>query len=400
MASNSLAGLRSLAKGLSESVLSLSFNIVGIAAGAIIASSFDVVRSISWALLLYPGILSVRGALGGLYAGRLSTALHVGDIRPRLFDNTATSGILLDSVNALTLISSVAMGSVALIVNLLFFNASLNDAFWIMLVIIATMAASIVLITPSTFLISVYSYRKGLDPDVVVYPIISTIADVIVTICYILVLRSTLLSYSWVLLGLLDLVFVLFVVHNIRKNVREREFVKTIREFIITLAVVSVIVNITGVALGRISDRIGSRPEVYAIYPALIDTVGDVGSIIGSTATTKLNLGTLTASMRSLGNHVHEVLYGWVGSIIMFTAYAGISAITYGPILFWSLARAVLLMNVMVIPVIVLISFLVGIITFRRGLDPDNFIIPFETSLADGLTTAFLFLALVWGYGV
>jgi len=199
---------------------------------------------------------------------------------------------------------------------------------------------------------------------------------------------------------MLDLVFVLFVVRNIRRNTREREYVKTIREFIVTLAVVTVIVNITGIALGRISDRIGSRPEVYAIYPALIDTVGDVGSIIGSTATTKLSLGTLTASMRSLGDHLNEVLYGWVASIIMFTVYAGISAVVYGPSLFWSLTRSVLLMNVMVIPIIALVSFLVGIITFRRGLNPDNFIIPFETSLADGLTTASLFLALVWGYGV
>jgi len=43
------------------------------------------------------------------------------------------------------------------------------------------------------------------------------------------------------------------------------------------------------------------------------------------------------------------------------------------------------------------VSFSVGITTFRLGLDPDNFVIPFETSLADSLTTVILyFMIMLW----
>jgi len=41
------------------------------------------------------------------------------------------------------------------------------------------------------------------------------------------------------------------------------------------------------------------------------------------------------------------------------------------------------------------ISFTVAILTYRRGWDPDNFVIPIESSLADTVTSVFLFIALV-----
>jgi cation transporter-like permease len=43
---------------------------------------------------------------------------------------------------------------------------------------------------------------------------------------------------------------------------------------------------------------------------------------------------------------------------------------------------------------IILIAYTTAILTFKRGLDPDNFVIPIESSLADSLTTISLFAAL------
>jgi len=37
---------------------------------------------------------------------------------------------------------------------------------------------------------------------------------------------------------------------------------------------------------------------------------------------------------------------------------------------------------------------MVAVLTFQRGLDPDNFVIPIESSLADGITTISLLAAL------
>jgi cation transporter-like permease len=40
------------------------------------------------------------------------------------------------------------------------------------------------------------------------------------------------------------------------------------------------------------------------------------------------------------------------------------------------------------------IAYTVAIYTFRRGWNPDNFVIPIESSLADTLTTAAIIIAL------
>ena len=166
---------------------------------------------------------------------------------------------------------------------------------------------------------------------------------------------------------------------------------ETIREFVITLICVSLIVNYTGNVLKSISQRIGSTPGIYAVYPAIIDTVGDVGSIIGSTATTKLSLGLIGSSFSDIRGHFREISYGWIGSLLMFSLYSVISSTIFGSTDFSKLISTTLLTNLIVIPIIGLISFLVGIITFKRGLNPDNFIIPIETSLADSITTYVLY---------
>ncbi|RLI21271.1 hypothetical protein DRO45_02540, partial [Candidatus Bathyarchaeota archaeon] len=41
------------------------------------------------------------------------------------------------------------------------------------------------------------------------------------------------------------------------------------------------------------------------------------------------------------------------------------------------------------------ISYAVSILTFQKGLDPDNFVIPVESALADSITSIALLVALV-----
>jgi len=51
--------------------------------------------------------------------------------------------------------------------------------------------------------------------------------------------------------------------------------------------------------------------------------------------------------------------------------------------------------NIIAVAAIVLLSYGVAILTFQRGLDPDNFVIPLESSLADSMTSIALLVALI-----
>ena len=59
--------IKRLVRGLGQSTLSLSFNIGGLLAGVLLNIYFDVFSITSWALILFPRVLSTRGAIGGVF---------------------------------------------------------------------------------------------------------------------------------------------------------------------------------------------------------------------------------------------------------------------------------------------------------------------------------------------
>lgn len=163
------------------------------------------------------------------------------------------------------------------------------------------------------------------------------------------------------------------------------------------MILVTIIVNVTGLFLKEIKTSIGSNPEVYVVYPALIDTIGDVGSIVGSTATTKLFTGIIRPSILQVKNHLYEIFGAWSSSIIMFTLYSGIVSLYLGfssgtPMKFLTVLLST---NLLASAVMIFFAYATAILTFRLALNPDNFVIPIESSVADTVTTISLFLSLL-----
>jgi cation transporter-like permease len=81
----------------------------------------------------------------------------------------------------------------------------------------------------------------------------------------------------------------------------------------------------------------------------------------------------------------------------MYSVYAFLSLAIQGQLSPYSLlmfAARVLTTNVIAGAIIVIVSYMVAVLTYRKGLDPDNFVIPIESSLADSITTMSLFLVL------
>jgi mgtE-like transporter len=391
--------IRGVVNEVGQSTLSLAFNLGGMLAGTLLVLYLDVFSTAPWALILFPGVLSVRGAIGGLFCGRLSTALHLGTVSARFTNNTRRFNLLVQAIIALTAGSSLLMGVTTALFSALTYGATGVDALAILSVAITTMGLSLIAISPITAVVSILSFKRGLNPDVVVYPVISTVADVIVTLCYISVLTGfTTSPLGWVVSGMVNVVFLSIAVYLLLKNHREPEFMKTVKEFLLTLVVVAGIVNLTGVILGKISHIIQNNTKVYVVYPALIDTVGDVGAIVGSTATTKLALGTVARSFSSLKQHLVEVSGAWTASLILFSLYAVVASSPEGlldPPAFWRFFAQLIITNVLAVTLIVVISFAVAIYSLKRGGDPDNFVIPIESSLADSITTTALFIALI-----
>jgi mgtE-like transporter len=387
---------------LKQSVMAYAFNIFGIAAGTIIAHYSGLFARAPWAVVIYPPILSARGVIGGLFCGRLSTALHVGTIQPRLFGNTKSFYLLFQAIVIMTLEASIMMSLIAALFR------GFGEFLGLINVFMATMALALIVISPLTLTVSFISFKHGLDPDIILYPIESTVADLLITSIYIAVLSLFLAnSLFWgYFFAFISLALLLTSAFFLVKNAREPEFIKTLKESLLTLVLVSFIVNVAGATLGKVEELIHDEEKlqpVYVVYPALIDTIGDVGAVVGSTATTKLALGTLKASFSSMKNHFMEISGAWAASLIMYFAYSISALLITGTLTPISLATFTLFLftiNILAASLIILVSYSVAILTYQKGLDPDNFEIPIESSLADSITTISLLVALVLWAGI
>ena len=381
-----------------ETSLTFSFGLGGLFAGLMLASQLGIFSLSPWVITLYPIVISAKGVGSGLLSGRLSTGLHLGTIHPRFFGNTKSFYKLIEALIVLNLVTSVTICAISLVFGYLFWGITLADFPAILAVVVATMALGL-LLAFLTIKVSFISFERGLDPDVVVYPVMSTVADIFITLCYIAVLNLFFIGALglWVT-GLACLIPVFLVFYILSKNLHEVEFIKTLKESMVTMLLVAFMVNVTGTILLGISNFVAERVEIYTIYTALIGMIGNVGSVIGSTATTKLALGLLTPSFSSMKNHAKNIFSAWAASIIMFAVLAVLSLSIHSLFSFssfYSLISVVLVANVLAVAAIAILTYSVSILTFKRGLDPDNFVIPVESSLADSVTSLALFVALL-----
>ncbi len=389
----------SFSKTFKESLLSFSFNIAGLVAGSIFASQTHIFSLSPWIIAVYPAILSARGMIGGIFTGRLSTALHLGMVNPRIFGNTRSFYKLIELVITANLVTSLFISSIAMALGFFLWRIEVTDSTSIILSVIATMALGLT-ISFFNILVSFLSFRRRLDPDIIVYPIMSTIADIIITGYYVTIINLFFLfnNIGRTLIISIDIVYLILVSFIFLRNLRDREFMGNMREILLTLLIVAFIVNLTGTFLDKISVIVKSRKEIYTVYPALIDAVGDVGSVVGSIATTRLALGLIDPTIPSIRRIKTQIFSSWVASIIIFITLSFLSLLLNGILevsTFIGLTYILLITNFIAVPIMITISYIISILAFKGGFDPDNFVIPIESSLADNVATIALLLALL-----
>ncbi|MBC7130964.1 magnesium transporter, partial [Candidatus Bathyarchaeota archaeon] len=172
---------------LGESLFSLSFDVGGLVAGGLLGYYAGLILFRSWIITIYPIVLTARGALNGVLAGRLSTGLHVELIKPSLKGNTRYYYAIISSLLALSIFISLVMSGMTALLT----GSPLGELPLIISVCISAQAITMLLTVPATSTVGFLAFKKGLDPDAMLYPISSTIADIWSTIAYIITLSAT-----------------------------------------------------------------------------------------------------------------------------------------------------------------------------------------------------------------
>ncbi|MEM2093802.1 MAG: magnesium transporter [Candidatus Bathyarchaeia archaeon] len=382
-----------------QSLLAFTFDIGGIVSGRIILLFLPLFKSSPWILALYPPILSTRGNIGGVFSGKLSTMLHIGEVEPRLRQNTIEFYSLIWATLFLSFTSTAGSGLIAFMVNYFFGNAVLDHLFLYVVIPPVTSLFAIALSIPFVSYIGVTAFRKGLDPSILLYPAMSTIDDILITVCYALVVTVTLLPGGlFAILFIAAVMCILFLHILVRRRV-EKLFKRTIVEGGSMILLSSLLGILAGVGLVGLRDEIERKPSVLMLYPALIDTLGDIGSILGTMQTTKLALGYTHSFIVTLKTTLADLVSVEVAAALIHLVFAFVTffmaGVTSLPSELYILLKIALMSNLLSFMFISVLSLLVATQTFKRGLDPDNFVIPAVTSVSDVGATISLYATLV-----
>ncbi|MEM3372086.1 MAG: magnesium transporter [Candidatus Korarchaeum sp.] len=365
-----------------DSLFSLSFDLGGLFAGGILESLSGLVLRRPWCIALYPIVLTGRGALNGIEAARISTGLHLGTVRPSFRGNTTYYYSIISSMIVLSLLMSVLMGFLACI----FGGSGLSELPLVVSTAISSQTIAVAVIVPATSFVGHESFKRGMDPDVVVYPVTSTIADVWATLSYVISLSLAFNEVGVILIYLIASSTIIFTLILAVIFSREEEFRRTTRESFLTIATVTLISSLSGLSLSSVREVIERTPGILTVYPAIIDTIGDCAAIFGSISTTNLFTGLLSPSIVEIRSKVGDIAQIGAAGLIYFTLYSAIGLVIGGS----RSSLVVVSVYGILLPVVMVFTFSLSILTFRRGLNPDNFIIPLETTATDTMSTALI----------
>ncbi len=133
------------------------------------------------------------------------------------------------------------------------------------------------------------------------------------------------------------------------------------------------------------------NPGLVVLYPALTNALGNIGSIIGSTKTTSLALGYVESFMDEAKSAVSQVAKVESVAFLMHAVFGLVTYLIARPTAPGAslpmLVGVALISNLSTFAFIALIALGAAHLAFRRGLNPDNVVIPVITSLSDSVAT-------------
>lgn len=160
---------------------------LSLSAGLILNSQIESIKALPIILMMVPPINGINNNVCSILGSRLTSALHMGTIEPKF----GKQRLLRKNTNATWLISFGVFGFTSAI----FFTVALISGMGLarsIILMFAFFMASMVAIAVTMFCtigLAFLSFAKGLDPDNIVIPIVTSIGDIMGVTCLIIAIK-------------------------------------------------------------------------------------------------------------------------------------------------------------------------------------------------------------------
>ena len=155
-----------------------------------------------------------------------------------------------------------------------------------------------------------------------------------------------------------------------------------------------------GGILGRMEEVIMLIPGVIILVPAILDLRGDVGASFGSRISSLLHLGSLEPTFRPSALLLNNISGAFSLSFV-FSGFFGMFAHLLSVLLklssagMWKLSMIGLFSGVLSSSIMIPFTLSLAILSFRRGLDPDDIISPAIAVVGDGIAISSIWVATI-----
>ncbi len=383
---------RSIKEGLIALLICACGDLV---AGMILGQMTYFLETFPGLLVLIPGAIGMRGNIFGSFGSRLSTNLHIGILTPEFKKSESLTNNVHSSL-VLTLILSLFLAIVAKGLCILLGYSSMSFVDFMLISVIAGLISNIIML-PITMFVSLKSFENGWDPDNITTPIIAAFGDLFTLpaiILAIFILNALSWNYSIKLIVFLILLIVIIV--SFIRSFKGADEVKTIvKQSTPVLFVCSILGVVAGGIFNGSLTTLLTNTSLLTLVPLFSGESGSLVSILGARISSALHSGLIEPILRPKKNTGYNfllsfilaiVIYPFIGILSDFSSYViGGTGLGLDKIIEISTASGFILM-----PIMMIIVFYVSTISYRKGLDPDNIVIPVTTSITDSISSLIL----------
>jgi len=171
---------------LESAPILLACGLLGTFSGSILGNSFEGLIGTAGILTMIPAFLEDGGAIGGILAAKFSSALHIGSLEHGRVPPKDAQKLFL-SMHIIGLIVFSLIGIFAFIISKSIGVDTLPLHEMIMISLISG-EILIFIVNFVAYYSSITSFKLGLDPDNVTIPIITSIMDILGTVCLVSIL--------------------------------------------------------------------------------------------------------------------------------------------------------------------------------------------------------------------
>jgi mgtE-like transporter len=370
----------------------------GLVAGLILGSITGTLEDLPGLLILVPAAVGMRGNVFGALGSRLGTAVHAGTFRLSARIDTLVGQNLASSVSlsmGLALLLAIAARGYAVVFGV---EHSISLADYVVVSVIGGLIP-IAVVMAITVGIAALSVQRSWDLDNVAVPVVTAAADSVTLPSLFVATALVRLNYVTPALAVVCAVIAAAcLLAGARTNLTVLR--RIVRESVGVLVLAGLISMLAGLTLQSRLGPLLDSPVVLVVVPPLLSLSGSLAGILSSRLSTKLHLGLVQPQRRQWRGVIEDIALVYVLAAAIFTVLAISTEVLGGALSLEgpSVGRLVLLVLIsgfLATTLSNVVGYVGAIMTYRFGLDPDNFGIPLVSSASDLLGAVSLILSLV-----